>query len=94
MTWIETAMLIGSIVGVLAGLIPRRKTGCAALLIIPFVMVVYTVIELNDPSRTPDAQDALYLVFNPAWPSLGAIIGFSLVRLIRGLVLRKNTNDS
>ncbi len=55
-------------------------------------MVVYTVIELNDPSRTPDAQDSLYLFFNPLWPSLGALIGFGLVRLIRGLVLRKVSN--
>ena len=91
---IETAMLIGSIVGALAGLIPRSKTGCAALLIIPLVMWVYTVIELNNPSRTPDAQDSLYFVFNPLWPSLGALIGFGLVRLIRGLVLRKDSNDS
>ena len=87
-------MLIGSIIGALAGLIPRNKTGCAALLIIPLVMVIYTVIELNDPSRRPDAQDALYFVFNPLWPSLGAIIGFGLVRLIRGLVLRKDRNGS
>ena len=57
-------------------------------------MWVYTVIELNNPSRTPDAQDSLYFVFNPLWPSLGALIGFGLVRLIRGLVLRKDSNDS
>ena len=88
MTGIETALLVGGIVGAIAGLIPRAKTGCAALLIIPFVMIVYTVIELNDTSRRPDALDALLYVFNPLWPSLGALVGFGLVRLVRGLILR------
>ncbi len=57
-------------------------------------MVVYTVIDLNDPSRAPDAQDALYFVFNPLWPSLGALIGFGLGRLIRRFIFRDDPDGS
>ena len=57
-------------------------------------MLVYTAIQLNDANRRPDALDALLYVFNPLWPSLGALLGFGLVRLLRPLPLRKDRNGS
>ncbi|MXP44192.1 hypothetical protein [Allopontixanthobacter sediminis] len=94
MTTIEAALVIGGILGFLAGLIPRAKAGCATLFVIPIVMLIYTVIELNDPSRRPDALDALYYIFNPLWPTLGALVGFGLARVISGFVKRKKPDGS
>lgn len=94
MTGIETALLIGALVGAVAGLVPRAKIGCGALVIIPLVMLVYTAIQLNDANRRPDALDALLYVFNPLWPSLGALLGFGLVRLLRTLAFRKDRNGN
>ena len=92
MIGIEAALLIGGLVGAVTGLVPRAKIGCAALVIIPLVMLVCTFTQQNDASRRPDALDPLFYVFNPLWPSLGALIGFGLVRLLRAMVLPKARN--
>ncbi|OYX62706.1 MAG: hypothetical protein B7Y88_13975 [Sphingomonadales bacterium 32-64-17] len=93
MTGIETALLVGGLLGAVAGLVPRVKVGCATLLTIPLAMLIYTVIQLNDASRRPDALDALLYVFNPLWPSLGALLGFGLVLFLYGVAFRKKSND-
>jgi hypothetical protein len=80
---IEGLIAAGAVAGVLASLFPSTKGGCAVLLLIPLAMLVHVHLDLADPSRRPDALDALLYVFGPLWPSLGALGGFLTGRTAR-----------
>jgi hypothetical protein len=66
---IEGLIAAGAMAGVLALLFPSMKGGCAVHLLIPLAMLVYIHLDLADPSRGPDALDALLYVLGPLWPT-------------------------
>ena len=77
--------------GLIASLYPNRRWGCAVLLMVPVAMLFVVHTELSEPSRRPDALDALGYLFGPLWPSLGAIAGFLMGRAARKLILSRRT---
>lgn len=76
----------GALAGVLTSLIPSKKIGVGLLCLIPIAMLISVHLELADPTRRPDALDALLYFFGPFWPSLGAGAGFIVGRWARGYV--------
>lgn len=70
----------GLLVGVLA---PRDKLGCFILLTVPIAMVVYTAWWQGQHPEALRSTSALDFFFGPLWPSLGAIAGFYVGRLLR-----------
>lgn len=86
---ITQLILAGALAGLAVSLVPSRKTGCMVLWLVPLAMLIAVSIELSDPERVPDALDALLFVFGPLWPSLGALAGFTLGRVVRGFVVSR-----
>lgn len=82
---IKGLIIIGALLGGLAALPRNAKVGCTSLLAIPLAMIAYAHLEISDPKRIPDALDALLYLFYPLWPTLGAILGFTLGRGLRQL---------
>jgi len=93
-TTIETAVIAGGIAGLVIGLFAPARGGWAALCLIPVAMLAYTFVSLSDPSRKPDALDPLHYLFNPLWPSLGALMGFGLGKWLRLSFTRKGRKGS
>ena len=87
----QIALAFGGLIGLLAGMLPYSKAGCAVLFALPVAMIYYTGVELNEPGRQPDALDYLLYFFNPLWPSLAALAGFALGRFIYRLVNRQRS---
>ena len=75
MTDLFIAIAFGGVIGFLAGMLPRKKAGCAVLFSVPLGMIFYTRVELSRANHHPDALDSLAYVFLPLWPSLAALTG-------------------
>ena len=90
---IEGWIFAGALAGVLASLLPSGKLGCAVLCVIPLAMFSLVHEELSDPTRRPDALDALMYFFGPLWPSLGALGGFLAGRKARTWALSRKRRE-
>ena len=76
--WVIWALLAA---GFIAGFIVRLKVsgtamGCLALLAVPAAMIGYIAI-VHSYTRL-NSTSALDWFFAPLWPSLGAVVGFSV----------------
>ncbi|WP_415642434.1 hypothetical protein [Sphingomonas antarctica] len=93
---IEALALVGAIIGFLAALlIANFRIGCAGLWIIPIAMIVVVIAEQRLHPENVRSTSALDFVFVPLWPSLGALAGYAVGRLMRSVVakVRKRTGS-
>ena len=80
---IETAMLVGAFVGLVLGFsVASPKRGCALLSILPLAMIGYIAWWQSAHPENLTSTSGLDFVFGPMWPSVGALVGFGLGRLV------------
>jgi hypothetical protein len=80
----EALIIIGTAIGLIIGLVaPGKQTGCLALLTIPVGMFVYIWIWQAQHPENLRSTSALDFIFGPLWPSMGAVAGYALGRLLR-----------
>ncbi len=80
---IEGLLLIGFIMGALVAYFLSQKIGCAALITIPIIMLIYIDWWLNNNPDSTSSTSALAYIFVPLWPSMGAIAGYFAVNFIK-----------
>ncbi|WP_448664044.1 hypothetical protein ACG3SL_05000 [Sphingomonas sp. CJ20] len=92
---INMLLLYGAIAGlVLGSLIARQRIGCIALLIVPIAMVVDVSRWQAAHPENIRSTSGLDFVFSPLWPSLGALAGFYVARMMRAWLVRRRSDDS
>ena len=80
---IEGGTAIGAIAGFAIGyLVKRHAAGCAALALVPLAMFGYIWFWQSQHPENLRSTSALDFVFGPLWPSLGALAGFYIARLV------------
>ncbi len=80
------SFIIGLVVGLFICIfLPRPKVGCLALLAVPLAMIVYIGLWQALHPENIRSTSALDFVFGPLWPSLGAIAGY-LIGKVLGLL--------
>ena len=77
---IAGGFLAGLLVGVI---ITRLKLGCAVLLTVPVAMILYLSWSQGQNPDNLRSTSGLDFLFGPLWPSLGAIVGLFVGRLLR-----------
>ena len=83
---IEGLLIVGAVAGLLIGLTAgSQKMGCSVLCIIPVAMIFYISAEQAQNPESIRSTSALDFVFGPLWPSLGAIGGYSIGKLVRSM---------
>jgi hypothetical protein len=82
---IEGSFAIGLAIGLLAGILPRPKVGCLILLAVPVAMICFIGWWQGQHPENLRSTSALDFVFGPLWPSLGAVGGYFIGKLIRFL---------
>lgn len=81
---IEALLIAGSIAGLLVGFArATAQAGCATLWVVPIAMVAYIAVWQSLHPENIRSTSGLDFVFGPLWPSLGALGGFGLARLVR-----------
>ena len=83
---IEAFIFAGFVAGLAIGwLAPTSKPGCFVVLGVPILALCYvTWRSTGHPEiRAEQSTWALVYFFGPLWPSIGALVGFYLVRAMR-----------
>lgn len=84
---IQGLLVIGAIIGVLAALlIASPRVGCASLWVIPIATIAVVIVDQRMHPETVRSTSALDFVFAPLWPSLGALTGYGVGRLVRSFL--------
>lgn len=79
-------LLAGLLAGLLIGALPAsRPAGCGLLLFVPAAMLVYVWVWQSQHPESIRSTSALDFIFGPLWPSFGAIAGFALSKVVRGI---------
>lgn len=81
---IAFVVLFGLAAGLLVGiLVARTGLGCLILCAIPVAMIVYVSWWQGQNPDSLNSTSALAFVFEPLWPSLGALAGFLAGKALR-----------
>lgn len=81
----ELLIFCGLVAGLLVGITVRKPAvGCLTMLAVPVAMVAYIAWWQSQNPEHLRSTSALDFVFGPLWPSLGAVAGFIVGRLLRG----------
>jgi len=87
---IETLILYGAIAGLIAGLFIRGNgLGCLALIAVPAAIIAFVAIWHTAHPEVLESTSGLDYVFLPLWPTLGALGGFIVAKVVRGVMKRK-----
>ncbi len=87
---IEGLLFIGCVAGLLVGLFATKpRTGCLILLAVPVAMVAYVSWWQGQHPENLTSTSSLEFIFGPLWPSLGAVAGYSVGKLLREWCLRR-----
>lgn len=91
---INTLLLCGAVAGIIVGLaIPRQRVGCVVLLIVPIAMIVYVSRWQAAHPESIRSTSGLDFLFGPLWPSVGAVVGFFAMRLLRAWLEERRWSD-
>ncbi|MBN8819970.1 MAG: hypothetical protein J0I80_14755 [Sphingomonas sp.] len=92
---INMMLLYGAFAGLAIGIvIPWERFGCMGLLIVPIAMIVYVSRWQAAHPENIRSTSGLDFVFGPLWPSLGALAGFYVARMIRQWLAGRNRDGS
>jgi hypothetical protein len=92
---ITMLLIYGAVAGLLVGaVIPGKRFGCMALLIVPIAMIVYVSRWQAAHPENIRSTSGLDFIFGPLWPSLGALAGFYTARALRAWVTGRNGDGS
>ena len=81
---IELLLFLGFLFGLLVGVaVARRGPGCVVLLAVPVAMFAYIYWWQGENPDKLRSTSALDFIFGPLWPSLGAIGGWFVGKLLR-----------
>jgi hypothetical protein len=84
---IEGSFFIGAVAGIVIGFfISRPKLGCAVLLIIPTAMIFFIGWWQGQHPENLRSTSGLDFMFGPLWPSVGALAGSCLGRLLKSRI--------
>ena len=82
-------MICGFVAGVTVAIAVRDSSrGCLILLFVPATMLAYVIWWQTQHPENLRSTSALDLVFGPLWPSLGALSGYFMARIIKSLAKR------
>jgi hypothetical protein len=91
---IETLLIGGALTGFIIGLFFRSpKLGCAALWIVPLVMIAYVYAWQSAHPENIRSTSGLDFLFVPLWPSLGAMGGYVIGIALRYFILSKRNGS-
>jgi hypothetical protein len=86
---IELRLVCGFVVGVATAIsVQDSNRGCLILLVVPAAMLAYVIWWQIQHPENLRSTSSLDLVFGPLWPSLGALGGYLMVRVIKSLANR------
>jgi len=86
---ITMLLILGGLAGLVVGVVlPTQRSGCIALLAVPVAMLVYIHRWQAAHPESLRSTSGLEYVFGPLWPSLGAIGGFVLGRMLRAALTK------
>ncbi len=81
---INGLLVLGAIIGFVIGLLIHNfRLGCVILVLVPIAMIGYIYQWQSQHPENLRSTSGLDFLFGPIWPSIGAIGGYTIARVLR-----------